>query len=120
MRIHLARMDVTTRAYVCQQLVRAGSRCVRPCRRLLARMHQRMDARRHKPVVEEKVFFDTEGCVPALEVPRAVVRDTVTKREVLGTRRRADRIGLDEPEPLDRALQADGSEERPRNRKGAK
>src|SRR5262249_17309397 len=46
-----------------------------------------------------------------LEIARAVPGDAVAEREVLRARRRANRIGLDETEPVERALQRGGYEQ---------
>ena len=40
---------------------------------------------------------------PPLEIAGAIARDAMTQRQVLGARRCADRIGLNEAQPLDGA-----------------
>jgi hypothetical protein len=47
----------------------------------------------------------TQALVEALEITSAIARDTMTQREVLGTRGGADGIGLHEAECIECALQ---------------
>ena len=86
-----------------------------PRRRPAPRVHQRLDAAGHEAVVHENVFVDIELGVAALEITRAVVDDAMAQREVLRTRWSPNRIGLDEAEPVERALKRGGREERARD-----
>jgi len=61
-------------------------------------MHEREDASRYEAVVDETVLVDRQARVAALEVAGAIAVDAVAQRQVLGARRRADRVGLDEAE----------------------
>ena len=70
-----------------------------------------MDLARDEAVVDEEVFLDTQLVIAPLEISSAVALDAMPERQVLGSRRRADGVGLDEAEPLDGAFQADGGEE---------
>ena len=74
-------------------------------------MHQRLDGGAQKAVVDEEVLLDAERGVAPLEIAGAIVVDPVTQRQILGARRRADRIGLDEAKPLDRLLQRGRTEQ---------
>jgi hypothetical protein len=68
-------------------------------------MHQRMVRARQEAVVDERILFDVERLVPCLEIARALSGDAMPQRQVLRARRRADRIGLHEAQPLDSAAQ---------------
>jgi len=70
-----------------------------------ARVHQRQPVARHEAVVDEAVFLDREPRVALLQVPGAVVLDAMTQDQVLCSRRRAHRVGLHEPQALERAGQ---------------
>src|SRR4029078_2636966 len=77
----------------------------------LARVHQRVELARDEAGVDEHVLLDVERGVAPLEIARDVVAHAVPQREVLCPRRRADRVRLDEPEPIERALQRRGREQ---------
>jgi hypothetical protein len=64
-------------------------------------MHERVRAAGQESVIDEEVLFDGERVIMALQVAGTIARDAVPQRQILGTCRRADRIGLDETEPLD-------------------
>jgi hypothetical protein len=74
-------------------------------------MHQRLARARQEAVVDEEVLLDVELCVSAFEIARAVACDAMAERQVLGPRRRADRIRLDEAELVDRPAQRGGREQ---------
>jgi hypothetical protein len=78
-------------------------------------MHQREVAARQEAVVDERVLVDPQARIAALEVADAVAGDAVAQDQVLGARRRADRIGLDEAELVDRARERRRLEERARD-----
>jgi hypothetical protein len=59
----------------------------------------------HEAVIDEESFVEIEPRIPPLEIAGAIVRDAMAERQVLRTRRRANWIGLDEPELCDRARQ---------------
>ena len=80
----------------------------------LARMHQGLDSARHEAVVHEEVLVRVERGVLTLEIAGAVAFNPMAEREVLGTRGRADRVGLHEPETIERLLQ------RARRKQGAR
>src|SRR5437764_4353874 len=89
-----------------EQLLRAALAVASPPSRLpLARMHQRVQLARDEAVVDEDVFLDVERSVAPLEIPRRIPADAVPQSEVLRPRRRADRVGLHEPQAIERALQ---------------
>ena len=67
-----------------------------------ARMHQLEDPPRNESVVDEEVFLDPERRVTALEIAGPVGGHTMPQRQVLRTRGCADRVGLNEAQPLDR------------------
>jgi hypothetical protein len=67
-------------------------------------VHQRFDTARHEAVVDENILVDAQRREAAFEVAGAVVLDAMAQRQVLGTRGRADRVGLDEAERVDGAL----------------
>ena len=79
-------------------------------------MHERVHAWRDEAVVDEEVFLDVEPCVTSLEVTGPVARHAVSERQVLRTRRRLDRIRLEEPEGIERVLQVARDEQASRDR----
>src|SRR5579872_2609761 len=83
-------------------------------------MHQREDLTRHEAVVDEEVFLDAERSIAALEIAGSVVLHAMPQREILGPRRRPDRIGLHETQPFDGAFQRRRPEETGRDRIAAK
>src|ERR1700675_715512 len=78
-------------------------------------MHQHMQRARHKAVVDEEVLFQLELRVAALEVSRTIALHAMAQREVLCTGRRADRVGLNETQLLDRPSQSGRLEQRASN-----
>ena len=74
-------------------------------------MHQRMDGACHEAVGDEEILLDAERRVAAFEIAGTVVLDAVAQRQVLRARRRADRIGLHEAQPVEGAFQRGGREE---------
>src|SRR5262249_1924275 len=91
-----------------------------PPRRQRSRMHQRVHRARYEAVVDDEVLLDAEARIAALEVARAVAAHAVAEREGLGANWGADRTGLQETQPLDRALQRRRREETASDRVGAK
>jgi len=79
-------------------------------------MHQRLHRSGHKAVVDDEVLVNVERGVAALQIARAVIGNAVAQGKVLRACRRADRIGLDEAERVERALQGGRREERTRDR----
>jgi hypothetical protein len=71
---------------------------------------------RQEAVVDEEILLDAEPGVAALQLAGAVVAHAVAQREVLRTRRRADRVGLHEAQAGDGARQRGGREQRARDR----
>jgi hypothetical protein len=74
-------------------------------------VHQRCDTARHEAVVDENILVDAQRREAAFEVAGAVGLDAMAQRQVLGARGRADRVGLDEAERVDGALQRGGTEQ---------
>src|SRR6476660_3217568 len=68
-------------------------------------MYQRLKCLRHKPVHDEEVFLDLELRIQPFEVSGVIIFYAMTQYEVLGTRRRTDRIGLDKTHPIEGAFQ---------------
>ena len=66
-----------------------------------------MHTPRQESVVDEEVLFDGERVVVALEVAGTIAGDAMPQRQILGPCRRADRIGLNEPEPIDSGPERD-------------
>src|ERR1700730_3189747 len=69
------------------------------------RMHQRMNRARHEAVVDEEIFLDAEFGVAPLEIASAVIFDAMAQNQILSAGRRANRIGLDKSEFVERAFQ---------------
>ena len=82
-------------------------------------MHERLDGTGHKAVVDEEVLLNAELGVAAFEVAITVVLNTMAQHQVLSARGGADRVGLDETEPLERAFQRSGCEKTTGDRKAA-
>ena len=61
--------------------------------------------------------MDVESRVETLEITGAITGDAMAQREILRARRRPDRVGLDEAERVERALQRRRREEAARDRK---
>ena len=70
-------------------------------------MHERRDAPGDEAVVDENVFLDAKRRIQPLEIPGVIAGGAMTQCQVLGPRRRADGIGLDESQPAQRAFQRD-------------
>ena len=80
-------------------------------RRRLSRMQQLPHRLRQKSVRVQVVFFDVERRILPLEIAGAISDDAVPEYQVLRARRRPNRIGLHESEPIDGSLQRRGWEE---------
>ena len=65
-------------------------------------MHQRLERCGHEAIVDEEILFYSQGRVAAFQIACAVVPDAVSQGQILRTGRRANRIGLHEPEPVQR------------------
>jgi hypothetical protein len=111
MTIDVTRMHRSVLADECQEQPRALGSTVGPARREPTRVHQALDFLRHEPVVDESIFLDAERRVAAFQVARPVTADAMPQRQVLRARRRADRIGLNETEAVQRPLERGGAEQ---------
>ena len=69
-------------------------------------MHQPLQRPRDIPVVDERVFFNIETCIPALEIAGAIILHPLTKDQILRTRRGTNRVSLDKPHLLERAIES--------------
>jgi hypothetical protein len=103
--VHLTRMRLTQPADEVEHGVRPL-----PLRRCPpgadgARVHERVDLRRHEPVVDEEVFLDLEPGVASFETASPISGQALTKNEVLRPGRRLNRIGLHESEGVERVLE---------------
>src|SRR5207244_9454078 len=87
-----------------------------PGRRTTARMHQDLHRAGHEAVVHEEVLVDVQAGIAMLEIASAIAGHAMTQREVLRSRRRANGIGLHEPEYVERALQRGRREKAARDR----
>jgi len=115
MRVDVARMHLAVLAHELEHRLRTLHAGGAPARAWGARMHQRMVRARQEAVVDERVFFDVERRILRLEIAGAVAGDTMPERQVLRARRCANRIGLHEAQPLDRAAQVARREQRTGN-----
>jgi hypothetical protein len=118
--VHVARMRLAALADEGQDGLGATASRGCPAGRIDARVHERVDASRHEAVVDEEVLFDAKRGEPRFEVASAIARDAMAECQVLRTRRRADRIGLYEPEALEGLRDASWTEERARDRVASK
>ena len=76
-------------------------------------------AARQEAVVDEGSLPRRQPRIAPLEIAGAIADDAMAQRQVLSARRRADRIGLHEAEPVDRALQRRRLEQRAGDRVAA-
>ncbi len=74
-------------------------------------MHERVYGARHEAVVDEEILFEAELRVVALEIAGAVAPDAMAQHQVLSAGGGANRIGLDEAELVERALEGGRGEE---------
>jgi hypothetical protein len=109
--VHLAWVDRAPFAHEFQEQLRALSTAGGPARGEAAWVHQRIDRLRHEAVVDEMILLDAERRVPAFQVAGPVVFDAMPQRQILGARGRADRIGLQETEPFQRAFERGRTEQ---------
>src|SRR6478735_7656149 len=98
-------MDDAALAHEIEHLLLAGGASAAACRPRRARVHQRADLARQEAVVDEEVLLDVEPRIAPRQIAGAVAGDAVTQRQVLRPGRGANRVGLDEAEPRDRAWQ---------------
>ena len=118
--VHLARVDWTTKTNEIEQALDVPATPDAPGGlATVARVHQAEHAGGHKAIVDEDVLMDVQSPVPALEIAHAVIRDTVTQRQILGSCRRSNRISLHETEHLERLWQRGRSKEASRDRVSA-
>ena len=106
--MRLAWMDAAALTHECQQVLRSFLASRRPGGRDLPRVHQRGNVSGDEAVVDEDVFLDAEGRIQPLEVAGVIADGAMTQRQILGPRRRADRIRLHESQPPQRVFQRDG------------
>ena len=74
-------------------------------------MQERMRVARQESIVDEEVFFDRELWITTLEVASTIVAHTMAEDQVLGARWRANWIGLNKAQALDRARERHGAEQ---------
>jgi len=119
MTIHLAWVNCTSLAHELEEHMGALAAPRRPPRDQPARVHQRFDGARHEAVVDEHIFVNAQRREAPLEVAGAVRLDAMAQRQVLRSRRRANRVGLDEAERIDGALQRGGTKQAAANGEAA-
>jgi hypothetical protein len=82
-------------------------------------MQERMRVARQEPIVDEEVFFDCELWITTLKVARTIVAHAMAQGQILCACWRANWIGLDKAQALDRASQRHGGEQCSRDRVSA-
>ena len=82
-------------------------------------MHQGMYRAGDEAIVDEEVFLDAELGVATFEVAGSVIFDAMAQDEILRASGRANRIGLHEAKPVERAFQRSGREKAIRDGKAA-
>jgi hypothetical protein len=110
MRIHVARMHLAAFADKFQHGPGALVRRRRHEARAAAWVHQRRHPATDEPIVDEEVFFDWERRVAPFEIAGAIARHAMAQCEILRARRRANGIGLDKAEAIERCGQVGRSE----------
>ena len=115
MRVDLARVHGAAFAHECQHRVGLVARGLRPARPRLARMHQRVMLGAQKPVVDEEILLDAQRRVLAFEIAGDVAGHAMAQRQILRTSRRAQRIGLHEPQARQRPRQRGGGKQAARD-----
>src|SRR4051812_25745841 len=113
LRLHLARIAATAGAHERKYLGRAAPCLVVPRPHRRAWMHELVNLARKEAVIDEEILLDAKARVFRFEVARVVVTHTVPQDEVLGARRRADRIGLHEAQARNGTSEGGGPEQRP-------
>ena len=88
--------------------------------RRLAGMQQVPHPPRQKAVRVKVILFDLQMWILALEIAGAVVGNALAENQILGASGRANRIGLNESQAIDRVLQRGRRKERPVDRVPAK
>jgi hypothetical protein len=111
-RVHLARVRHASVTHHLQHPLRVLPLSLRPRARRRARVHQRVQLTRDEAGVDEEVLLDGQPRVASLQIAGAIAGDAVPQRQVLGPRRRADRVGLHEAQPGQRPRQRGGPEQR--------
>ena len=96
-RIHVTGVHRAALAHEGEHRLRAFVPRGRPQRRDRARMHQPPERARHEAVVDEHVLLDGKRCVEALEIASTIAGDARPERQILRTRRRADRTACTKP-----------------------
>jgi hypothetical protein len=66
-------------------------------------MQERMRVARQESIVDKEVFFDRELWIMTFKVASTIVMHAMTQDQILGACWRANWIGLDKPQALDRA-----------------
>ncbi len=115
MRVHLARVHGAACADEFQHRCCLRGTRRRPHRSRRSWVHQLMMGPRHISIIHKEVFFQRQFRVAALEVARPIARHTVAQSQVLSAGRSTDRIGLHEPQLVDRPLEGGGLEQRSRD-----
>jgi hypothetical protein len=82
-------------------------------------MQECVDLRRQEAVVDEDIFLSAQRGVPAFQIARPIVFHPMTEDQILRASRSADRIGLNEPEPIDGAPERGGWKETARDGEAA-
>ena len=70
-----------------------------------------MRVARQESIVDEEVFFDRELWITTLKVASTIVARTMAEDQVLGARWRANWIGLNKAQALDRTGERHGAEQ---------
>ena len=79
-----------------------------------------MRVARKESIIDEEVFFDRELWITTLKVASTIVARTMAEDQVLGARWRANWIGLNKAQALDRTSQRHGAEQCSRYRVSTK
>ena len=111
LRLDFPRMDFAALADELEHRLRAPLLRGGPSRPHHARVHQQVMGSRQEAVVDEHILFDGQRRIQALQVAGTIVDDAMPQCEVLCARRRPNRVGLHEPEPVDRSAEVDGRKE---------
>ena len=108
----MATHELQQRPYVPSS--RRAPRC-----RTAARVHQRLQRAGDESIVHENILVNVEPAVVTFEIAGAIAVHAVTKRQILSTSRRTDRIGLYEGQRIEGALKCGGRKEAARDGESA-
>ncbi len=118
-RVHVAWVHLAVCPNEVEQRAHLPSARRAPWHRSAARVHQRLQRAGHEAIVHEDVLVHVESAIEPFEIAGAITDHPVAERQILGARRRTDRIGLYEGQSVESALKCGRREEAAPNSESA-